>query len=59
MLNSSTIYPELDLSLIVGKGKIMSSQDAMEDIVPVQWSDDVLDGKCQGATLIKSQKNEV
>ena len=59
MLNSNTIYPELDLSKIVGKGKIMSSQETMEDIVPIQWSDDVLDGKCQDAILIKSQKNEV
>ena len=59
MLNSNTIYPELVLSKIVGKGKIMSSQETMEDIVPIQWSDDVLDGKCQDAILIKSQKNEV
>lgn len=58
MLNSNTIYPELDLSSIAGQGKIMSSQEAMEDIVPIQWSDDILNGKYRDAILIQSQKKE-
>lgn len=36
--------PELDLNLILGKGAIISSHEALGDATQISWSEDVLNG---------------
>lgn len=38
-------FKSLDLSKLNGKATIVSSEKALEDIIPINWSKDVLSGK--------------
>lgn len=42
----ATDYNTFDLNKIMQKkSKIVSSEDALKDVIPVEWSDEVLRGK--------------
>lgn len=41
----------------INKDNIISMEKALEDIVPIDWNNDVLEGKYKTKTLIKT-KNE-
>lgn len=43
---------------IIEKGTAISSQEALSDITPIDWSKDVLDGKYKDKTIIKSKDKE-
>lgn len=38
---------------IIENGTAISSQEALSDIAPINWSKDVLDGKYKNKTIIK------
>lgn len=38
-------YNKLDLKKLKFSDEIVSTKDAIQDIVPIQWSHDVLEGK--------------
>ena len=50
---------KLDVEFILSKGKPISTADSLEDVVPVSWSKDVLEGKAKSKTLIKSLKPNI
>ncbi|MEE1255547.1 MAG: hypothetical protein UHN47_03410 [Lachnospiraceae bacterium] len=58
MGNVNVIYPKLDLSLILGKGTQISSHEALQDAVVINWGKDVLNGKHKDTSIIKSKENE-
>lgn len=58
MNGANVMYPKLDVGLIMDKGKKISSQEALKDIVPINWSDDVLEGKFKEETIIKMENDE-
>ena len=58
MGNTNVLYPKLDFDLFLGKGKRISSHEALEDVEPVQWSEDVLSGKYRGKAIIGRDKKE-
>lgn len=43
---------------IIERGTVISSQEALSDIIPIDWSKDVLDGKYQNETIIKCKDTE-
>ena len=46
MGNATVQYNTLDLqTLLSKKSKIVSSEEALQDIVPVQWDDEVLNSQ--------------
>ena len=49
-------FQPLDVNFILAHGKTISSQEALADVVPVDWSEDVLNGMYQNKTIIKSSK---
>lgn len=48
----------VDVNYILAHGKTISSQEALTDIAPVNWSDDVLDGKYKGKNIVKLKDEE-
>lgn len=50
-------FKPIPIEKYINKGNIISTEEALKDIIPIDWSDDVLAGKYKGKTLIKS-KNE-
>lgn len=44
-------YKRLDLSKIKF-GKIISTEEALKDVEPIAWSDDVLAGKYRDKTIV-------
>lgn len=48
----------LDVGFILNHGKSVSSQEALSDIMPVDWSEDALSGKYKNKTIIKSKGSE-
>lgn len=54
MNKSLTNYLKLDFNLILGKGTIISSHEALEDATPISWTDDILKGRKKA--IIKSKE---
>lgn len=45
MTNSTVAYRKLNLSKLAGrKHRVISSEEALKDITPINWSDDVKNG---------------
>ena len=42
---------------LIEKGTPISSQEALSGVIPINWSKDVLDGKCKDKTIIKSKES--
>ena len=45
--------PKLNINFILTNGKKISSQEALNDTIPVEWNEDVLKGKYKNKTIIK------
>lgn len=43
---------------LIEKGTPISSQEALSDITPIDWSKDVLEGKYKDRIIIKSKDKE-
>ena len=44
---------------IIERGTAISSQEALADITPIDWSKDVLDGKYRDKAIVKYDEKEV
>lgn len=51
-------YTKLDVGFILNHGKSVSSQEALSEVTPIEWSEDVLSGKYKDKTIIKSKDSE-
>jgi hypothetical protein len=40
-------YRHLDFSKLNFSDKVVTSKEALQDVIPIKWSDDVLQGKKQ------------
>lgn len=47
-------YTTLDVDFILNHGKSVSSQEALSEVTPIEWSEDALSGKYKNKTIIKS-----
>lgn len=47
-------YKRIDFSKIAFDSEPMTTEDSLEDVIPINWSDDVLEGKKKA--VIKKQK---
>lgn len=56
MNNASVVIPKLDIDAIFTQGKKISSQEALSDVTPINWSNEVLNGDYQDKTIIKSKE---
>lgn len=54
MKEAMVSHSELDLKLILGKGTIISSHEALEDATPISWSKEVLNGSKKA--ILKSKE---
>lgn len=45
----------LDINQIISKGTKISTEEALEDVTPINWSKEVLDGNYKGKVLIKNK----
>ncbi len=58
MSNSAMPYAALDLHALSKKNvKIISSKDALKDVVPIPWEEDVLEGN-RRVIVAKEKKEE-
>ena len=48
----------LDVNFILTHGTAISSQEALSDINPINWSEDVLDGKYRNQIIIKAKEEK-
>lgn len=55
MKRASADFEPIDIGFILAHGTEISSQESMRDIVPVQWSQEVLDGKYKDIAIIRSK----
>ena len=44
---------KLDIQHIIDEGKVISSEEALSDVVPVEWSEEVLQGKYKDVSIVK------
>ena len=51
-------FTPLDVSTILTRGQVISSQEILSEIAPIEWSEDVLSGKHKDKTIIKSKGKE-
>lgn len=51
-------YPAIDVGKVLGQAKKISSKEALKEIIPVEWSEDVLEGKYKGKSIIKAKDDE-
>ena len=52
-------YRRLDFSKISSRNtKVVSSEEALKDVTPVEWSEDILNGK-RKVTVKKNSKMEI
>lgn len=57
---TKTNLPKLDVDFILNHGKIISSQEAISEVTPINWSNKVLHGDYVDRSIIESKdKNEV
>ena len=54
VLNDRSNYRRLDMSKLKFSDKTMSMEESLKDIIPIHWSDDVLNGKKK--VIISKQK---
>ena len=54
VLNDRSDYRRLDMSKLKFSDKTMSMEESLKDIIPIHWSDDVLNGKKK--VIISKQK---
>ena len=54
VLNDRSNYRRLDMSKLKFSDKTMSMEESLKDIIPIRWSDDVLNGKKK--VIISKQK---
>ncbi len=50
--------PKLDINFILTHGKKISSQEALNDIIPVEWNQNVLNGNYKDKAIIKSKEEK-
>lgn len=56
-MNANTAFAPLNLNLINSKqSKIVSSENALKDVTPISWSDDVISGKKKVTLTTKDKK---
>jgi len=51
-------FEPIDIGFILAHGTEISSQESMRDVIPVQWSQEVLDGKYKDIAIIKSKDEQ-
>ena len=51
-------FTPLDVSSILTRGQVISSQEILSEITPIEWSEDVLNGNHKDKTIIKSKDKE-
>ena len=51
------MYPSVDIDKIKG-GKVVSIEEALKDVTPVNWSEEVLTGKYRDTPIIKSNNEK-
>ena len=56
MSNNAKEYRRLDFSKLKFSENIKSTEEALKDIVPIQWSEEILSGKKQ-VTITKAEKD--
>lgn len=56
MTNNS--FKSINVEFILTHGKRISSQEALRDISPIKWSNDVLSEKHKGNVIIKTKDKE-
>jgi len=49
---------ELDFNLMFSRGKAITSDEALSEITPIDWSNDTLAEKYRNSTIIKSKEEE-
>lgn len=54
MENTSVLLPKVNIAKMLSKGQKVSSQNALSDISPVSWSNDVLNGSYKDKTIVRS-----
>ena len=55
---SAMTYPSIDIGKVLGKATKISSEEALKEIIPVDWSEQVLDGKYKGKSIIIAKDDE-
>ena len=45
----------MNFSSVLAHGTVISTQEALVDVTPINWSDDVMDGQYKNETIIKSK----
>ena len=48
----------MNYSSVLAHGTAISTQEALADVTPINWSDDVIDGQYKNKTIIKSTVEE-
>ena len=48
----------MNFSSVLAHGTAISTQEALADVMPINWSDDVMDGQYKNKTIIKSTVEE-
>ena len=56
MNSNAQEYRRLDFSKLKFSEKTISTEEALKDITPIQWSEDVLSGK-KKVTITKAEKD--
>lgn len=51
-------FTPLDVGSILTRGQVVSSQEILSEITPIEWSEDVLSGNYKDKTIIKSKGKE-
>ena len=51
-------FTPFDVSSILTRGQVISSQEILSEITPIDWSKDVLNGDYKDKTIIKSKSTE-
>lgn len=53
------MYPNINININEIKGgKVVSSKEVLEDVTPVNWSEEVLTGKYRDTPIIKSPEEK-
>lgn len=51
-------FAPVDVSTILSRGQVVSSQEILSEITPINWSEDVLSGNYKDKAIIKSKGKE-
>ncbi len=55
---SNKNFKHMDIGFILAHGKEISSQEALRDTCPIEWNEDVLNGKYKEKVIIRSKDKE-